>query len=589
MKNYLTIKVDGVDITNNDKVTKEIIAAENVTAGTSAKPINKTIDGTVQTGLVNQVIGKRYTLKLSNLEQTIKTEEYMDYSGVITVALKEGMTRDTSNNSNVVTTITSGVDFPGGTGEGTVVDVVDPIWEQVGTATAAPIRQTASIILKGSDKYLNKAKSKLTADKIKVEVNGQIQTEGITLKVEEDTSVTLTYGRQYKISVSGFVSDAYQVKLILPPESLYDESGNTNKETSFILYSCLRETSDESSATSGFLGNTSIQRQKIEKIIFDDYADYTKDNRWDVSAQEDGSIIAWYETTSRGTYIVHIGSNIIMNGNVNSSYLFSYIGYDSACAETSEETNKIIENLNLIHFDSVTKMGAMFGYFGYANMKSFSLGSNFDTSNVTDMVQMFESTGRNSMTSLDLGDKFDTSNVTNMCFMFQACGQNSMTSLDLGDKFDTSKVTKMLFMFAHTGRESMTNLNLGNKFNTSNVTKMVSMFQGCGMKAMTSLDLGDKFDTSNVTEMTSMFQGCGMKAMTSLDLGDKFDTSNVTNMNYMFQKCGSEAMTVLDLGTGFTKIADQNDEMFTNCGTSDLVIYAPELIYSSETSFKLGH
>ena len=89
--------------------------------------------------------------------------------------------------------------------------------------------------------------------------------------------------------------------------------------------------------------------------------------------------------------------------------------------------------------------------------------------------------------------------------------------------------------------------------------------------------------------MNYMFQKCGSKAMTSLDLGDKFYTSKVTDMRHMFEGTGSEAMTVLDLGTGFTKIAEQNDDMFTNCGTSDLVIYAPELIYSSETSFKLGH
>ena len=610
----MTIKVDGEDITDNDKITKEIIATENVLAGTVEKPINKTIDGKIQVGLTNQTIGKRYTLRISNLQQTIKNGEYLDYSGVITVALKAGIVKDTSDNRNVPTTISSGVDFPGGTGDGKIVDVVDPLWEQVGTATATPIKQTASIILKGTDKYLDKAKSKLTASQIKVLVNGQEQTSGITLEVKEDTSVSLTYGRQYKINVSGFISNAYQVKLVVAANSLVDSSGNKSKEQEFILYSCLRKTDTETTATSPFLGNDKIQRQKVEKVILEDYANYTDDTRWDVSAQEDGSIIAWYETTPRNTYIVHIGSSIIMNGNENSSYLFAHIGYDSACAETSEESNPIIENIGLLHVDNVTNMEDMFYGFGFNNMKTFSLGSNFETSNVSDMQSMFRFTGFNAMTNLDLGDKFDTSKVLYMSNMFEKTGKVAMTSLELNDKFNTSKVQNMANMFNGTGEDSMTTLNLGDNFDTSNVTNMRGMFKSCGYNSMTSFSLGNKFNTIKVTNMTNMFENTGYKKLISLDLGDKFYTTNVEDMYQMFYGCGKESMTTLDLGMAFTKIpnnileqstitwTDANGdpqkttvpahkgytEMFKDCGNANLVVYSPELIYSNESAFKMG-
>ena len=41
-----------------------------------------------------------------------------------------------------------------------------------------------------------------------------------------------------------------------------------DKETSFILFSCLKETSTETGATSSFLGNTNIQRQIFLKYFF---------------------------------------------------------------------------------------------------------------------------------------------------------------------------------------------------------------------------------------------------------------------------------------------------------------------------------
>mgnify|MGYP004657757041 CR=1 FL=1 len=330
---------------------------------------------------------------------------------------------------------------------------------------------------------------------------------------------------------------------------------------------------------------------------------------WDVSAQQDNSIIAWTPNTL-APYTVYIGSTGKINANTNSSYLFAYIGYADIC--TKQET---IKNLNLLDVSNVTDMSYMFNYTGYKSMTSLNLGDNFNTNNVTVMHCMFHHTGQDSMTSLNLGEKFSTNNVTDMSYMFCYCGYTAMTNLDLGDNFDTRKVTDMGKMFWYCGYTAMTNLDLGDNFDTSNVTDMNNMFENCGYMAMTSLDLGTKFntknvtnmkymfsycgytamvsltlgenfDTSKVTDMSRMFEFCGYMAMTGLELGNKFDTSKVTDMSYMFFYTGRNAMTSLNLGPAFTKIADTNTSMFSAIGKSGAVIYAPESIYKNRTSFK---
>ena len=561
LTNYLTIKVDGVDITNNKNVTKEIVSSSDVTAGTTEKPINKTIDGVIKTGLTNQVIGKHYKLKLSNLQQAIKTGNTLDYSGVITVALKgDVMAKDTSNNGNTNATITSGVNLPGGSGNGTIVDVVDPMWEQIGRATVEAGQGKANMVIRGTDKYLNKLQSTLNVNNVIVRVNGEAPKTDVKLTMTEDTSVNLAYAKQYNVSLTGFDPAAYQVSFTIPAGVLMDNYGNTSEEREFILFSSLREATTETEATSPFLGNTDLQRQNIEQIIFEEHIKDGDSTLWDVSATQDRTILAWYEkNNTTGKYIVHIGTTIIMNSNVNSTNLFNYIAYSSGCVTTSEASNKIIKNLELLHVDNVKNMTNMFAHMGYKSMQTFGLGDSFDTGKVENMEGMFNETGFEQMTSINLGAKFNTSSAKNMNSMFASTGHDKMQSLSLGESFDTSSVTTMNNMFANTGFTKMTKLDLGPNFNTSNVQSMNSMFLSTGHNSMKSLDLGDKFYTTAVTDMTRMFYGTG-----------------------------ASAMTTLDLGAVFTKIADTHDEMFTNCGVSSLVVYAPELIYSNETSFKLG-
>ena len=534
--------------------------------------------------------GKRYTLTLSNLQKLqIKSgDKYLDYSGVVTVAIPANKVKDTSGQGNVATTLTSGITIPGGTGSQEVVDVVEPYVQKMSSTVNAPAK-TASITVRISDRYFNK--STLTKDTIKVYINGtenaSVKTgwstsEETETRTEKGTTSTVHVATNYTLNISGFDSNINQIKVVVPANVVKDTSENGNKQTEYIIYNVLRSTASETDATSGFLGNSNVQRQNVDSVTFVNNIPstiYDKSAKkilnttttWDVSAQQDKSILAWY-TTSNGAYKVYIGSDSEMFGNVDSSHLFYFVGFSDKCTATDT-----IVNLNLLNVSNVTNMRGMFWMTGWKSMTKLDLGSNFDTSNVTNMVCMFGETGKQAMTTLNLGSKFNTSKVTDMSWMFSQAGWVKMTNLNLGNLFDTSNVINMNNMFSATGYAAMTSLNLGSKFNTAKVTDMTSMFLNCGYTAMTSLNLGSNFDTSKVTSMTSMFQGCGYSAMKSLTLGSKFNTANVTTMEAMFYQTGKMAMTSLNLGSQFnTSKVTNMGYMFRECG------------FSSMTSFSLG-
>ena len=499
--------------------------------------------------------GKRYTLTLSNLQalQIKSGDKYLDYSGVVTVAIPANKVKDTTGNTNLAKTITSGITIPGGTGSEQEVDVVEPYVQKMSSTVNAPAK-TASITVRISDRYFNK--STLTKDTIKVYING---TENASVKTgwstseenetrtEKGTTSTVHVATNYTLNISGFDSNINQIKVVVPANVVKDTSENGNKQKEYIIYNVLRKQDDrDEDDTAPFLGNATVPRKDIDNVTFVSSTVGKNSTKWDVSAQGDSSILAWYTKNSNGTFKVYVGSDYEIFGNTDSSYLFRSVGLSENC--TSTET---ITNINLLNVSNVTNMYRMFELTGTNAMTKLDLGNNFNTSNVTTMSAMFSGTGRKAMTTLNLGSNFNTSRVTNMSWMFNYTGQNKMTSLNLGNNFDTSNAQHMEHMFSYTGYYSMTTLNLGSKFNTSKVKYMEYMFCGCGYNALISLDLGSNFDTSNVTNMTSMFQECGYNALTSLDLGSNFDTSSVTNMDSMFHSVGYTAMTSLNLGSLF--------------------------------------
>lgn len=396
------------DLTNNPKVGKSL-----------------RVDGTIENVVngVTKVIGKRYTLVLTNLEQVQKTEgnRYLDYSGAITLIIPKDKVKDTSGNGNDATSITSGVNIPGGEiTDVSEIDVVAPLWERTGFTTDM-VEKIATISLLGTDKYFsdpaiyNNGNGTLTLDEVKLFVNGVETTGNFTIsdgnKLYEErivlpeygdgsvgsgaTTETVQYGVEYTLTIKDFPINANQVKIQLVEGSLIDKSNNKSKATEFLLYNTLVAEPDTITATSPFLGEipqtnkTAIARQDIEKIVFANSTEASTNagvqNVWDVSSQRDSSILAWYSETS-APYTVYIGSNDDIYGNVNSQYLFANIGYSEACTSTTA-----VENLELLHTINVTKMNNMFSYFGYRKMTSLVLPDNFDTRNVINMELMFGS------------------------------------------------------------------------------------------------------------------------------------------------------------------------------------------------------
>ena len=527
--------------------------------------------------------GKRYTLTLSNLQalQIKSGDKYLDYSGVVTVVVPAGVVKDTSGQVNVAKTITSGITIPGGTGSAKEVDVVEPYVQKMSSTVNAPAR-TASITIRISDRYFNK--STLTKDTIEVYINGTknsaVKTGWSTSEETETRSETeggatstVHVATNYTLNISGFDSNINQIKVVVPANAVTDTSENGNKQTEYIIYNVLRKQDDTGEDdTAPFFGNATVQRQNIDNVTFVSSTAGKNSTAWDVSAQGDGSILAWYTKNSNGTFKVYVGSDYEMFGNTDSSYLFRSVGVSENC--TSTET---ITNINLLNVSNVTNMFRMFEKTGWTAMTKLDLGNNFDTSNVITMAAMFSGTGTVSMKSLNLGPNFNTSRVTDMNYMLSCTGYLSMTSLDLENNFDTSNVTNMNHMFNGCGYGAMTSLNLGGKFNTAKVTDMSNMFRECGHTAMTSLDLGSNFDTSSVTVMNDMFNSAGYTAMKSLNLGSKFNTSKVTDMSYMFYECGYNALTSLDLGSNFdTSSVTNMSYMFVQTG------------YMAMTSLNLG-
>ena len=499
--------------------------------------------------------GKRYTLTLSNLQalQIKSGDKYLDYSGVVTVAIPANKVKDTTGNTNLAKTITSGITIPGGTGSEQEVDVVEPYVQKM-SSTVNAVAKTASITVRISDRYFNK--STLTKDTIKVYINGtenaSVKTgwstsEETETRTEKGTTSTVHVATNYTLNISGFDSNINQIKVVVPANVVKDTSENGNKQTEYIIYNVLRKQDDrDEDDTAPFLGNATVPRKDIDNVTFVSSTAGKNSTKWDVSAQGDSSILAWYTKNSNGTFKVYVGSDYEIFGNTDSSYLFRSVGLSENC--TSTET---ITNINLLNVSNVTSMFRMFELTGTNAMTKLDLGDNFNTSNVTNMFGMFSGTGQKAMTTLNLGSNFNTSRVTEMAYMFSFTGLQKMTSLDLENNFDTSNVTNMGCMFKGTGWNLMTSLNLGNKFNTSKVMYMSYMFYDCGYSALTSLDLGSKFNTSKVTDMSYMFYECGYNALTSLDLGSNFDTSKVTNMTSMFGSTGYTAMTSLNLGSLF--------------------------------------
>ena len=186
--------------------------------------------------------------------------------------------------------------------------------------------------------------------------------------------------------------------------------------------------------------------------------------------------------------------------------------------------------------ENATNLLSMFYRCGYNKLTSLDL-SNMTTANATSMENMFNMCGNQSLTSLKIG--FNTSKVTSMHAMFANCGTEKLTTFSLGNNFNTSNVTDMGYMFEKFGGP-LTELKLGSNFSTSKVTNMQGMFSQTGTKSMKKIQLGDKFTSiasGNYSDFLNNTGASGCKiyvpgAIYSNKHAVKLSTSSSTTISY---------------------------------------------------------
>lgn len=309
--------------------------------------------------------------------------------------------------------------------------------------------------------------------------------------------------------------------------------------------------------------NTEIPRNRVTDVFFLDSFSTAPEKVYDVSANQDGSVLAWTQKNNKGALNLYIAGEGGVNGTEACRSLFygyrelASVNFDNCFfTDTTQDMSNMFAyckkltkiNLDGVNTANVTNMSNMFG--NCELLPSLDLRS-FDTANVIDMSSMFSNCLK--LKSLDISS-FDTSNTENMSYMF-ACLE-SMTSIDVSS-LDTSNVINMSGLFYGCSNTKLTALDLSG-FDTSKVTDMNSMFSGCNW--IKELDLKN-FDTSNVTDMQSMFSYC--RRLISLDLSS-FDTSNVTNMQSMFEMCSM--LPVLEISHFDTAKVIDMSYMFCKCG-----------------------
>ncbi len=292
----------------------------------------------------------------------------------------------------------------------------------------------------------------------------------------------------------------------------------------------------------------------------------------DVSEEQNGSIVMWFESTTNTVYVSTQDVNTAIYANPDCSFMF----FDEG----------IIRKINFI---------------------------NFDTSNVTNMKGMFafddSERGRNKLTTIDLSC-FDSSKVKDMSFFFYCRGwtvfNTDHTDVDTVDisSFDTSNVEDMSYMFFCTttffydvderGIWAVYNdssLLMPEKFDTSNVKNMDYMFAEIGTNVVGNENFSKKmmfsnYDTSKITSAKGMFYE--NKAATYLDLSN-FEINESVNTEKIFYDCSS--LKSISFGEGWKKPIELPVHTYEECSqweASDGSMYKYNTIPTGKTdTYKL--
>ncbi len=316
-------------------------------------------------------------------------------------------------------------------------------------------------------------------------------------------------------------SDSYVGQNNSNSSSSNSSNSSSNLGANILTQQYLQK-SDENGSSSYVVASVLGSDYKPESILnvtFLDSLSYMKDDAWDVSADQDGSVMAWTEPVNNGYYNLYIAAGGGVHANPRSSKLFSgYINVET------------IDFNNCFYTENMTATEGMFE--NCSSLTSLDL-SGWDTSKVSNMDSMFF--GCSSLNSLNV-DGWDTSNVNSMEYMFEDC--SSLTSLDLND-WNTSKVTSTRFMF--TDCSNLVTLDISN-WDTSKDSLMQSMFSGC--TSLVNIDVSS-WNTPALMGMQFLFENCS--SLREIDLSS-WDITNVTRMDCLFYGCSSLESIVMPYG-----------------------------------------
>ena len=213
---------------------------------------------------------------------------------------------------------------------------------------------------------------------------------------------------------------------------------------------------DSSPAYSGqaidesYVLGSKILRKQVRTITFQDTMSGKPNDAFDVSYNDDGSVMAWFNKYSDDQYDLIIAAE----GGINARYASRRL------------------------------------FMGYTKLTQITFNDAFHTEQAKSMRGMFESC--HFLEELDLSS-FDTAAVMDMSFMFSGC--ESLKNVDVSS-FNTASVTDMRYMFSECSELKEVNVS---SFDTSKVTDMSYMFHGC--KALKHVDIS-RFDTSKVTNFS---------------------------------------------------------------------------------------
>ncbi len=189
--------------------------------------------------------------------------------------------------------------------------------------------------------------------------------------------------------------------------------------------------------------------------------------------------------------------------------------------------NSKVKNIDLgsMQTGPLTAVAGIFK--GASELKTVTLPTVFNTSNVTDMSSLFENASK--LTTINNFDKLDIKNALNLSHLFANTPYLSQANIIPNLKAD--KVTNASYMFAKAYANGP--VTFPSTFNTANLTDMSYMFQNLDTP---QLDISH-FDLSNVTTLEGTFSSESKTSSTGKIIwpGNNLNLPHLTSMRGLFK------------------------------------------------------